>query len=148
MVQLLLDNDVDANCADVDIFNKANKTAAELASENGKADVARFIGEYKADANIRNKICSTTLDTALYGANGDGEEKIASYLDAAEEGDIGLESLSCCSIREWISTAVVQATKTPLRIAAINGKVGVVHSLIERGAEADSRDKWGWTPLS
>jgi hypothetical protein len=39
--------------ADVHVVNKANKTAAELATENGKAWVAKFIAEYKADANIR-----------------------------------------------------------------------------------------------
>ena len=55
------------------MLNKANKTAAELASENGKAEVAKFIAEYKADANIRNKIRSTTLDTAQYGADEDGK---------------------------------------------------------------------------
>jgi len=33
----------------------ANKVPAKLVSENGKAEVAKFISEYKADANIRNK---------------------------------------------------------------------------------------------
>jgi hypothetical protein len=50
--------------------HKANKTADELASENGQAEVASFIAEYKADANIRNKIRSTTMETAEYGVDG------------------------------------------------------------------------------
>ena len=37
---------------DVDVLNKANKTATELASENGEAEVTKFISEYKADAYI------------------------------------------------------------------------------------------------
>jgi ankyrin repeat protein len=38
--------------ADVDALNKADKTAAEFALENGHAEVAKFIAMYKADANI------------------------------------------------------------------------------------------------
>jgi serine/threonine-protein phosphatase 6 regulatory ankyrin repeat subunit B len=38
--------------ADVNVLNKANKTAAELALENGKTEVAILIAEYKADAYI------------------------------------------------------------------------------------------------
>jgi ankyrin repeat protein len=69
IVKLLLRQGVD-----VDVLDKANKTAAELASENGKTDVAKFLTEYKGDANIRNKIRATTLDAAEYGADEDGKE--------------------------------------------------------------------------
>jgi ankyrin repeat protein len=37
--------------ADVDVLNKAGRSAAELASENGQAEVANFISEYKANAD-------------------------------------------------------------------------------------------------
>ena len=47
--------------ADVDVLNKAGRSAAELASENGQAEVAKFISEYKANANTQN-LQSTTLD--------------------------------------------------------------------------------------
>jgi ankyrin repeat protein len=43
--------------------------------------------------------------------------------------------------------AALQSSQTPLDRAAFKGKVDVVRLLIERGAEVDSRDKWGWTPL-
>jgi len=42
--------------ANVDVFNKANKTSAELASENGQAEVSNFISEYKANSVARNKL--------------------------------------------------------------------------------------------
>ena len=45
------------------------RSAGELALENGQAEVAKFICEYTADVNIRNKLQSTTLDTVEYGAN-------------------------------------------------------------------------------
>src|SRR5713101_3255769 len=41
--------------ADADVVNNANKVPAELVSENGKAEVAKFISEYNADVNIQNK---------------------------------------------------------------------------------------------
>jgi ankyrin repeat protein len=53
--------------ADVDVLNKAGRSAAELASESGQAEVAKCISEYKANANTRNKLLSTTLDTVEYG---------------------------------------------------------------------------------
>ena len=74
---------------DVDVLNKANKTATELASENCQAEVAKLIAEYKADGNIRNKIRSTTLDTAQYAADEDGKDRGVALLHAAaEEGNI------------------------------------------------------------
>ena len=63
--------------ADVNVVNKANKTAAQLASENAKSpktEVARLMAEYNADANSRNEIRPITLDAAQYGADGDGKE--------------------------------------------------------------------------
>ena len=41
----------------------------------------------------------------------------------------------------------MQDNETPLDRAAAKGNVDVVRLLIERGAEVDSRDRWGWTPL-
>ena len=59
--------------ADVYMLNKASKCAAELASENGQAEVEEFISEYKENANIRNKLLSTTLETVECSADDDGK---------------------------------------------------------------------------
>jgi ankyrin repeat protein len=61
----------------------------DVALENGEAEVAKFIAEYKADVSIRSNIRSTALDTAQGGAdeNGTGKEK-ASLHAAAEEGNV------------------------------------------------------------
>ena len=40
-----------------------------------------------------------------------------------------------------------EANRTLLGKAAYKGNIDVVRLLIERGAEVDSRDWWGWTPL-
>ena len=46
VVKLLLRRD-----ADDDVLDKANNTTAALASENGEADVAKFIAKYKSDTD-------------------------------------------------------------------------------------------------
>jgi ankyrin repeat protein len=132
--------------ADVDVLNKANKTAAELASENGEAEVAKFIAEYKADANIRNKIRSSTLDIAQFGADEDGKDKGNAPLHAAAaEGNIDVvKSL----LEQGVDVdSCNEDNRTPLHRAAYKGNVDVVRLLIERGAEVDLRDKFGWIPL-
>ena len=103
--------------ADVDILNKANKTAAEMASENDKAEVAKLIAEYKADANIRNKIRSTTFDTAQYSAKYDADE------DGERRGNASLHA------------------------AAAEGNIKVVESLVEQGVDINSCNESNATPL-
>jgi ankyrin repeat protein len=129
--------------ADVDALNKAKKTAAELATVNDKTEVAKFIGEYKADTDIQTKIRPTTSDTAQ---DGDGKyEEMALFHGATYMGDIDvLKSLldrgADVNIRD-------ESHRTPLCVAAFKGNLGVARLLVERGAEVDTRDKEGRTPL-
>ena len=138
VVKLLLRRGVD-----VDVLDRTNKTAAELASKNGNTEVSKFLAEYKGNANIRNKIRSTTLDAAEYGADEDGE---ASLHAAAEEGNVDIVK----SLLERGTDVCIRNDhdRTPLNLAAMKGNLEVVRLLIEWGAaEVDSRDKSGWTPL-
>ncbi len=132
--------------ADVEVLNRANKSAVELASENNKSEVAKFIAEYKADANVRSNLRSTTLDMAQYGADEDWEdEESASLHPAAEEGNVDIvKSL----LERGVDINGCDATnRTPLDKAACKGNIEIVRLLIERGAEVDSRDQWDNTPL-
>jgi len=132
--------------ADVDVLNKAGRSAAELASENGQVEVAKFISEYKANPNTRNKSRSTTLDTVEYRADDDGtHEAKVSLHTAAEEGNI--DTVKSLLERGVDVNARNASDQTPLARAATKGYVDVVRLLIERGAEVDSRNKLGWTPL-
>jgi len=132
--------------ADVDVLNKAGRSAAELASENGQAEVAKFISEYKANANTRNKIRSMTLKTVEFGAVDDSKNEAKDSLHAAvEEGNI--DAIKSLLERGMDINARNASNKTPLDRAATKGNVDVVRFLIERGAEVDSRDNWEGTPL-
>jgi serine/threonine-protein phosphatase 6 regulatory ankyrin repeat subunit B len=132
--------------ADVGVVNKANQTAAELASDVGQVEVEKFIAEYQADANIRNQIFSTTTLAAQYGADEDREyEGMTSLHDAAEEGNVNVVK-SLLERGEDINTRNT-SFETPLHLAAEKAKADVVRLLVERGAEVDSRNERGWTPL-
>jgi hypothetical protein len=73
--------------ADVDVLNDADRSAAEVVSENGHTEVANFISEYKVNPNTRDKLRSTTLDPDKYSADDDGTDEVEDLLhDAAEEG--------------------------------------------------------------
>ena len=75
--------------ADVDVVNEAGRSAAELVSENGQAELANFISEYKANSNSRNMLRSTTLDSVEYDAEVDRIYDAKASLHAAvEEGDM------------------------------------------------------------
>ena len=132
--------------ADIDVLDKAGRSAAELASENGQAEVAKFISEYKANANTRNKLRSTSLESIEFGADDDGRDEANDSLHAAaEEGKIDrvkslLEQGADINARN-------ASNETPLEKAAAEGNVDVVRLLIELGAEVDSRDMWERTPL-
>jgi ankyrin repeat protein len=84
-----------------------------------------LIAEYKADADIRNKICSATLDTAQCGADDDrrDEGKVSLHI-TTEEGDIDVvKSL----LEQGVDINDLNSNKmTLLDRAAAKGEVDVV----------------------
>ena len=119
------------------VVNKAKKTADDVASENGKAKIAKFIA-YKAGPSTRNSI---TPDTAQYGT----DRANALLHAAADDGKI--------DVVKWFFEHGVDFNgrdannQTPLHGSAQNGNPHVVRLLIERGARVDLCDNWGSTPL-
>ena len=148
--------------ASLDVLNKKQETPLALASDNGMLDVSRFLIDqgsdinsrdmegfiplHTANANTRNELRSTTLDTVEYDADGDRkDETVRSLHAAAEEGNI--DTLRSLLERGADINARDATNQIPLHRAAAKGHVDVVLLLIERGAEVDSCDNWGWTPL-
>jgi ankyrin repeat protein len=109
--------------ADTDVLNQAERSAAELAWENGQAEVAKFISEYKANPNTRNELQSTTLNTVEGGAGDDGkDEGEVSLHAAAEEGNIDtlkslLERGVDVDAHSACTTATVITIRTPRSLA-------------------------------
>ena len=42
--------------ADVDVLDKAGRSAADFSSANGQAEVVGFFSEYKANGDTQNKL--------------------------------------------------------------------------------------------
>ena len=69
-----------------------------------------FISGYKENANTKNKLLSTTLDTGECGADDDGKDEVnVSLHDAAEEGNI--DTVKSLSNGKRISTPAMQVTR-------------------------------------
>src|SRR6266478_3967849 len=127
------------------MLNKANETAADLASEDDKTEVAKFIAEYKADGNIRKKVRSSTLDTAQDGADEIGtDNENASLHTAAEEGKIDVVRLLI--VRGADVDTRTQHQWAPIHLSANNGYLDIVKLLLERGADLHALNGQGDTP--
>ncbi len=95
--------------ADVDVQNKANKTAGEMASENDKAEVSSLLAGYKSDANVQHSINSSTLDLVRSDAHGSEDEETISLHTAAEEGTAGTHGNGAMAVAIQARTAVARA---------------------------------------
>ena len=132
--------------SDADVLNNADKNAAELATEAGQARIAKFISEYKTDANIRNKLRSTTFDTTQYGVDDDGNEEEEGLLHTAVEEE-NIDVVKSLLGRGANVNAELEGM-IPLLMAAINGNASIARLLIEQGADVDACDTTrSWAPL-
>jgi serine/threonine-protein phosphatase 6 regulatory ankyrin repeat subunit B len=132
--------------ADFSIVNNAKKSPREVASENDKAEVARFLVEYKADINLQGKLRSSTFDTAQrsIGKNGKGKRK-ASLHSASEEGNI--QDVALLLKRGALVDSRNKSGWTPLHVASRRGHLQVLRMLIDNRADVNAKKQDLWTPL-
>jgi ankyrin repeat protein len=129
---------------DIDVLDKSNRTAADLAAENGKSEVAGLLAKYKVDASVRNDIHSATLDLTEHTAHQDGKDENTLHT-ASKDGNV--DAVKSMLDRGADINARNPKLETSLHLATNEGKLGVMRMLLERGAEIDAHDKEGWTPL-
>ena len=107
----------------VDIRNGNEETALDLASNSGELDLVHFLIENGADTNLRDQDNKIPADLASDYKKLDTARHVA-VEDAKDGGE-----------------------QTSLHIAAEEGKIGVMQSLLERGTDVNARDANHNTPL-
>jgi ankyrin repeat protein len=123
-VQQLLDKGVKVDVTDpID-----NSTALIMAAEKGHKKVVTLLLENGADINAANNFGGTALHGALSGRHAD----LAQFL-IKRGADVNSKHLG--------------SNITVLMTAAVQGYSGVVLTLLEKGADVNAKDMWGYTAL-
>jgi len=144
--------------ADVNIHNNNNKTASDLALDNGRLDVARYLSERMGNGDSLDRINLAFLERESQNSPPDvaraslGCESGASTPDettslhaASEMGDLVL-------VQSLLETGadVNERNKhyaTPLAYASLEGRLEVAKLLIKYGADVNLPNGTGWSPL-
>jgi len=156
-VRVLIAQGADVNQGDYD-----KRTALHLAASEGMLEMVRvLVREAKAEVNPVDRWGGTPFDDATRhkhdpviaflskngGKKGTRQDAtIADLVDAASKGDKEL-------MREFVRQGVqVNAgdydKRTPLHLAASEGRVEMIRLLVEEGkADLNPVDRWGGTPL-
>jgi len=145
--------------ADVNIQTSSDKSPLDLAYDNERLDVARFLAQYKERTDSQDHIDSIpsgiaprdSLPDVERPSPGDGKSpnnrkgKSISLHVASQEGDVEIvQSLldNGADVNEPDT-----AYRTPVLYASRWGRVEVTKLLIEYGADVNFQDGNGWSPL-
>jgi ankyrin repeat protein len=154
-VELLLDSG-----ADVDMLNSRDKTPFDLAWENGKRDVASFLGRRTGNVRAMDTIGSTPPEAGLQDNIPD--EIVEQDMDSGNSSSSGNED--SISLHSALVSGQIDAFqrlldqgadvderdekfRTPLHIASWQGRLEIVRTLIKYGADVNALDREGWTSL-
>ncbi|XP_072851515.2 fibronectin type 3 and ankyrin repeat domains protein 1 isoform X1 [Pogona vitticeps] len=146
----------------VDTLNKLGFTALMVASQKGFARLAKILVEHGADVNVKNSSGKDSLMIACFAGHLDIAQYLRSQGASWQSRDLG----GCtamhwaidgghCDVIEWMiqDGCEVDAKDaglewTPLiRLCALTGKTDVATLLIDAGADVNTKDKDGKTPL-
>jgi ankyrin repeat protein len=154
LVELLLNSGADA-----DMRNTSDKTPFDLAQEHGKLDIVRFLSRRSGNLCSQNLVSPAPLEAGSQnilpdetmgqnmggGPSSDNEESnslhsasVNGHADVARRllnGDADVDERN-------------EHLQTPLTVLGSQyGKVAIAKMLIKYGADLNSRDTFGWTPL-
>jgi ankyrin repeat protein len=145
---------IDFNLGDYD-----DRTPLHLAASEGKFEVVKYLLAKGVDVNAKDRWHGTPLADALRGKHTQIirllQEKGAKTFNiktdlrlqlcqAAADGDLD-------QVKNFVLVSDVNSGdydyRTPLHLAASEGKIEVVRFLIEHGAKVNVQDRWGGTPI-
>ena len=145
--------------ADLNIRNRNGRTPLDLALDNGRLDVAKFLLECMGCGGSQDHIALTRLEAVsqdspsdvaqpLFGRDEGAsiqEEKVISLHTASVEGDHEIVR----GLLDGGADVNEQDTsyRTPLLWASIVGSAEVAKSLIQYGTDVNLRERAGWAPL-
>ena len=145
--------------ADVNIHNSNNVTPFDLAINNNRLDVARYLADRMGSADAQDRINLASGHTASQNSVpgvgtpsfGHGMDPNTRYMmrallhNASEMGQLEIVRSfleSGVDVNEWD-----RGFATPLLPASKGGSLEVVQLLIEYGADVNTSNSTGWTPL-
>ncbi|KAK3264010.1 hypothetical protein CYMTET_27222 [Cymbomonas tetramitiformis] len=153
MVRALMRQKVDINLRDYD-----GRSPLHVAAKEGGFNVVRMLLEEQAEKNAADRWGCTPLQTAInhnqgpvaklltdWGAIIEMEDPSSALCDAAGNGDMA-------TVRRLIENKVNPNCgdydgRTPLHLAAAEGRQQVLEYLMSAGASQHAEDRWGCTPL-
>ena len=153
VVRFLIDNG-----ADVDFRNDEGLTPIHSAAGNGHFDIVKLLLESGADFDIRNDDGKTALDMTF----DNGQLEVANFLTGYISGAIALDGVmkSCTPIfqppnkpdavqplRKRGEKLKPDDDRPPLHIAAENGQLDIVQSLLDGGSDVNKTDNLRRTAL-
>jgi len=115
--------------ADLNAKDKDGKTALMYAAENGHADAVRSLLDKGADVNAKDNGGWTAKDWALYN----NKSNVVPILEEAE--------------KRLTSTATASKSENKLIDAAGSGDVSSVQTLLNKGANIELKNEYGYTAL-
>lgn len=129
-VQSLLKKGADINDQDVE-----GRTLLHFAVTSRKLKIVKFLLDNGADVTLRTNKGNTTLHTA---ANTKSSEELIELL---------LNHVKNNQIKEFINAKTTGSGTTALHLATKNNSLGIVKSLLRRGAVYNMQNNQGKTPL-
>lgn len=146
--------------ADPNTRDKYGLTPLHRAARNSAPPLIKALLDPGADVNARDKNGATPLHWAAYSSLAvslsEAPEVVKVLLDAGADpsarNNLGLAPLSIAAAFSKTSVAILNSTRppqvTPYSYTAGLSKIpGFVQTLLDAGADPNTRDKYGFTPL-
>ncbi|KAI1771105.1 ankyrin repeat-containing domain protein [Hypoxylon cercidicola] len=140
-------------------INDAGQTALMIASQSGKLDLVQWLLTSGADTNVLDRNNKYALYYATRNAHIDVVDALLQkgakmdLVHASGEEPLLFNAISCPEIMRLLLDSGADANlvssqgKTALNMASRYGMVEVAKILLEKGADINHKDRYGWAPI-